>query len=226
MSQPIGVPEADSGTEATSTEGVDGGDDHVEIDAPAANNWWQFADKDAAESWAKNLVTKRLSRDRKTNLEPLQQTNATLEAEVARLKPFEEAAMTDAEKRDAREAALAAEIEELRTFKAQTSRQGQVNEIATEIGLPASMVKFITGEDEAAIRESATDLLNALSEGGSNTGKRTPTPKAPKGDAVPAGDKASSGGGGNNGEPTDEEMIALILEETAKIRKNGGLSFR
>lgn len=204
----------------------EGGEEQGEIEAPAANNWWQFSDKEAAEAWANNLVTKRLTRDRKSNLEPLQQTNATLEAELERLRPLAEKAMTADEKREAEFAAAQQELEELRQFKTQAARTATINEVAAEVGLPASLRSFITadGTDADAVREQATTLLNAMSDGGSNTGKRTPTPKAPKGDEVPAGGQASSGGGGNNGEPSDEEMVQRILAKTAEIRKNGGFS--
>ncbi|MBB5167211.1 DUF4355 domain-containing protein [Mycobacterium sp. AZCC_0083] len=213
-------------TETTTPEVTDGGDGS-ELTPPAANNWWQFGTKEDAESWANNLVTKRLSRDRKANLEPLQQTNATLEAEVARLKPLAERAMSEDEKRDANLAAAQQELEELRNFKAQAARKELVNGIAEEVGLPAHLTAFLTDGDADSIREQATNLLNALSEGGSNTGKRVPPSKAPAptaGDENGGGTTASSGGGGNGSEPSDEELIAQIRDATAEIRKNGGFS--
>ncbi|QSM01066.1 scaffolding protein [Mycobacterium phage Nanosmite] len=206
-------------------EGGDGGDGD-EITPPAANTWWQFASQEEAENWANNLVTKRLSRVQKTKLDPLEQMRATLEAEVARLKPFEEAAMTDAEKRDAREAALQQELETLRTFKAQQERQSLISEIADEAGLDAKFLKFITTDGDAdAIRTQVEDLLNVLSEDGSNTSKRTPKPKAPKADDAETPGKGRGNGGGGNGDESDEALIASILEETAKTRSNGGIRF-
>lgn len=203
-------------------------DSNDALEAPSAQNWWQFETKDAAETWANNVITKRLARERKTNLEPLQQSHATLEAEVARLKPFEEAAMTETEKRDAREAAANQELEALRTFKAQTERQALVNGIVSEVGLPANLVPFLSTEgSEDQIREQATNLLNALSEGGSNTQKRTPKSKtpAPVSQDENGGGSTAAGGGGGNNEDSDDAMLARIMEKTTQLRKNGGISF-
>jgi hypothetical protein len=211
-------------------EGAEDGADAGDITPPAANTWWQFDSKDAAEEWANNLVTKRLSRERKTKIEPLQQSHATLEAEVQRLKPFEEAAMTDAERREARDKETQSELEALRAFKAATERNHLVTSIAEEAGLDPKFLKFVnTDGDEESVRSQITDLLNALSESGSNTGKRTPKSKAPApkdGDENGGGTTASGGGGGNGGDESDEALIASILEETAQIRKNGGFSVR
>lgn len=216
---------------ATPEGAAAGGDsgDNGDLAPPAANNWWQFSDKEAAEAWANNLVTKRLQRERKTNFEPLQQSHATLEAELARLKPLAEKAMTAEEKRDAEFAQAQQEIEDLRSFKAQVERSNLVNGIAIEVGLPDHLTSFLNADaDEASIREQAKNLLNALSEGGSNTGKRKPPAKspAPKDQGDSGNGDSASGGGGGNGEPSDDALIAHILEETAKIRANGGITFR
>jgi coenzyme F420-reducing hydrogenase delta subunit len=210
----------------TGPEGGDGGDGG-DVTPPSANTWWQFETKDAAEEWANNLIQKRLTRDRKTNLEPLQQTNATLEAEVNRLREIEASTMTEAQRIAAKAEADSAELEQLRAFKQSRERQELVNEIAEEAGLDPKFLKFVDTSGTAdEIQQKITDLLNALSEGGSNTGKRTPATKAPK-EPAPQGNPAGtgkSGGGGSDGE-SDDALIADILAETAKIRKNGGIRF-
>ncbi|AEK09933.1 head scaffolding protein [Mycobacterium phage Rey] len=224
MTQPV---DGGAVTPNPAAEGGDGGDNDEAITPPAANTWWQFENQEAAEEWANNLVTKRLSRVQKTKVDPLEQTRATLEAEVARLKPFEEAAMTDAEKRDAREAALSEELDSLKAFKAGIERQQLVTEILGEVGIDPKYAKFISTDGDAdAIRASAEELLNVLSEDGQNAGKRTPKPKAPKADDADAGaGKGRGNGGGGNGDESDEALIASILEATAKTRSNGGIRF-
>lgn len=195
----------------------------VEITPPAASNWWQFTDQGAAETWANNLVTNRLTRVQKTKIDPLEETRATLEAEVQRLKPFEEASLSEGERRDAREAATAQELAELRGFKAQTARTETIRTICDEIGLPIAFATRLVGDDEAAIREDAQTLLNTLSEGGSNA-KKTPPAKTPKTDQ-PAGGSVQPGGGGGDDE-SDDALTQSIIADIEKARARGGLSVR
>ncbi|QNJ56825.1 scaffolding protein [Mycobacterium phage Reindeer] len=218
---------ATPGDPAVLTAGDAGDGDLGDITPPAANTWWKFESQEEAETWANNMVTKRLSRVQKTKIEPLEQMRATLEAEVARLKPFEEAAMTEDEKRQAREAAKDEQIAELLSFKQTVERQQLVNEVLAEVGVDPKFAKFVNTDGDAdSIRASAEELLNALSEGGLNAGKRTPKPKAPKADDADGGDGNGRGnGGGGNGDESDEALIAAILEETAKTRANGGIRF-
>ena len=65
----------DSGTGAEATpngpEGSEGAETG-EITPPTANNWWQFESKEAASEWGNKLVQDRLTRERKTKLDPLQ----------------------------------------------------------------------------------------------------------------------------------------------------------
>ncbi|QNL30731.1 scaffolding protein [Mycobacterium phage Estes] len=222
-----------SGTEAapgtTTEDGIETAEETLEagdLTPPAANTWWQFADQAAAEEWANNLVTKRLSRVQKTKIDPLQQSHATLEAEVARLKPFEDAAMTDAEKRDAREAQKDQQIQELLDWKTGREHTDLIAGMADEAGLDKKFLKYLTAKDAEGIQAQIEDLLNDLSEVGQNAGKRTPKAKAPKADDADAGaGKGRGNGGGGNGDDSDEALIASILEETAKTRGNGGIRF-
>lgn len=190
---------------------------------PAANNWWQFTDKDAAEAWANNLVTNRLARQKTVKIDPLQQSHDTLEAEVQRLKPFEEAALSEGERRERTDAANKAELDRLLAFEASTKRTETIRGIADEISLPASLVKFVVGNDDAELRESAQTLLDALSEGGA-TPKKTPPAKAPKTDPTPGG-SVSPGGGGSD-EESDDALTQSILDEIKLNRSRGGLSIR
>ncbi|WP_052585583.1 capsid assembly scaffolding protein Gp46 family protein [Mycobacteroides abscessus] len=214
----------DAGNDAGA--GDDSGNDGADITPPAANNWWSFESKEAATEWGNKLVTDRLARDRKNKLDPLTAERDTLKAEVERLKQFEAAGQTDAQRWEAEKATLANELQQLREFKASTDRNNLAREIAEEIGLPVRFASRITGDDEDAMRADAQELLDVLSEGGSNT-KKTPAQKAPK-DTAPQGDgprKGQSGGGGSS-EDSDEAMTASILDQIKQDRERGGLTTR
>lgn len=213
---------AGSGAEGA-PEGSEGGAEAGEITPPAANTWWQFENQEQAESWANDLVTKRLTRERKTKLDPIVQERDTLKAELETLRPLKEATQTDAERWQDQLATLTAQNQELLSYKQETSRANLVRQIAEEVGLPASLVSHINGDDEDAIRGNATDLLNALSEGGLNPGgKKTPPLKGPKPEND-GGGSFSPGGGGNSDEPSEAELIKSIKDEVAAQRRNGGL---
>lgn len=204
----------------------EGGDEQGEITPPSANEWWRFESKEAAEEWAKNLVTKRLTRERKTKLDPLQQKHDMLEAEVERLKGLADKSQTDDERDAANAAAVSQELEALRSYKASRERQELIAEVANDAGLDPKFHKFITTDGDAdAIEAQAKELLDALSESGANT-KRTPAPKAPKeesSDEAPAGGNGSGGGGGS-GDESDEALIAEILE-ASKNRQFGTVHY-
>lgn len=197
-----------------------------EITPPESNDWWQFASKDDATTWGNKLVTDRLTRFTKSKLDPIVTERDTLKSEVERLKPLEDATKTDIQKRDDKLAEITPELETLRKFKADTERTGVLTSIAAEEGLDPKFLALInTDGDEDEVRGKIKVLLDALSESGANTGKKTPTPKAPKETGKPAG-KPSQGGGGGNEEESDDAMAASILEQIRKDRANGGLRAR
>lgn len=198
-------------------EGVEGS----EVTGPEANNWWQFGSKDQAEQWANDLITKRLSRHKKAVVDPIQTERDTLKAEVERLRPLEDASKTDVQRFEDRLNAVLPELESLRSFKADTTRSELVRSIAEELGIPAKFTGRIRGDDEDAIRADATELLNVLSEGGSDT-KKVPVTKAPK--ESNGGDKNRGGGGSD--EESDDSLIADILGQVSKDRAKGGLTTR
>jgi hypothetical protein len=208
------------GAEVTTEVTTDDVETDGEITPPETENWWQFASKDQAEAWANNLVSKRITRHKKTHVDPIAAERDTLKAEVDRLKPFEAATQTETERLQAERKSEATELAALREFKAQTEHANLVRSIALEIGLPEAFIPRVTGSTEDEIREDATDLLNALSEGGSNT-KKVPPSKAPK-DADKTENKNLSNGGGGDGE-SDDDLIKDILGQVAQDRKNGGL---
>lgn len=197
--------------------------DAGDITPPASNTWWQFDSQTDAEKWANDLVTKRLSRHKKTSVDPVVEERDTLKAELERLRPLEDATKTDSERFEAEKARITAENVELRAFKAESVRTELVRSIADAEGLPASFIGRVGGSDEVEIREDIQDLLNALSEGGSNTGKKKPPAKAPKANDGAGDGSVSSGGGGNSDEPTDADLAKSILDEAKAQRKNGGL---
>lgn len=223
MTQPAG-----DGAEGGATDADTGAEGNVEVGGivgPEAQNWWQFADKDAAEAWGNKLVTTRLTRERKNKLDPIVTERDTLRAEVDRLKPLEDATKSDIQRRDDALAARDTQIAELLQFKQSRERQDLVRGLAEEAGLPSKFVSRVTGDDEDAIREDIADLLNVLSEGGS-TSKKTPTPKAPKSSGTPNGRRVSSGGGGSDDDESDDALAASILESIRKDRGRGGLTTR
>lgn len=207
--------------------GDQGGAADDAISAPqASNNWWQFESKDDAEKWANDLITKRLSRHKKSVVDPIEQERDTLRAELEQLRPLKEATQTDTERWEAKLQAATAELDSLRQFKAETTHREMVRNIAEELGLPAKFISRVRGDDEDAIREDITDLLNVLSEGGSTPGKKTPTPKAPKAPEDEGKKSGTPGGGGDDSAKTDEDLIKEILGQAAKDRANGGLTTR
>lgn len=205
--------------------GADAVDDIGELTPPAANDWWQFTSKEDAEAWGNKLVTNRLARVQKTKLDPVTAERDTLNAEVERLRPLEAAGQTDSQRWESEKATLVQEVSELRDYKAQNERANLVRQIAEEEGLPARFVGRVSGDDEDAIRDDIKDLLNVLSEGGSNTGKKTPPAKSPKGSDSQGAGSMQSGGGGN-AEASDADLTASILEDIAKDRSRGGLHTR
>lgn len=214
----------DAGNDAGA--GDDSGADAGDLTPPSANDWWTFDSKEAATEWGNKLVTDRLARMQKSKLDPLVQERDTLKAEVERLKPLEASTQTDAQRWESEKANLANELQQLRDFKASTERVNLARDIAEEIGLPARFASRISGDDEDAMRADAQELLDVLSEGGSNT-KKTPAQKAPK-DPAAQGDaprKGQSGGGGSS-EDSDEAMAASILDQIKQDRARGGLTTR
>lgn len=214
----------DAGNDAGA--GDDSGAEAGELTPPVANNWWTFDSKEAATEWGNKLVTDRLARMQKSKLDPLVQERDTLKAEVERLKPFETSTQTDAQRWESEKENLANELQQLRDFRASTERDNLARSIAEEIGLPARFVSRISGSDEDAMRADAQELLDVLSEGGSNT-KKTPAQKAPK-DPAAQGDaprKGQSGGGGSS-EDSDEAVAASILDQIKQDRARGGLTTR
>lgn len=212
----------DAGTGAEGTPAAEGGAEAGEISPPAANTWWQFESQDQAEKWANDLVTKRLSRERKTKLDPLQQERDTLKAELDRLKPLEDATKTDFQRLEEKLNNTTSELDQLRQYRAQQERTNLVRQVADEVGIPANFLARVRGDDEDSIRQDAQDLLNALSEGGSTPGKKTPPAKAPKESGNNGGGSVASGGGSSS-EESDDVMIKTILEQAQKERRNGGL---
>lgn len=216
----------DAGTGADNTSGPEGdGVDAGEITPPAANDWWKFETKEAAAEWGNKLVQDRLGRFKKSNLNPIEQERDTLKAEIEKMKPVFEASLTDNDRREAREEALKQELEELRTFRTRTERTSQINGIADEVGLDKKFLKFVTVGDDAdedAIRTNIKDLLDVLSEGGSNT-KQPPKQKAPKETDAPKGKQLQSGGGADS-DDTDDALSNDIIAEIRNRRKNGGLT--
>lgn len=212
--------EAGAGAEDTAAEG---GAEAGDVTPPAANEWWKFESKDAAEAWTNDLITKRLARQKKTQIDPLVQERDTLSAEVEQLRPLREATQTDSERWESKFNAQAEEITKLRDYQAQNERNNLVRNIADEMGLPASFLGRVSGADEDAIREDIQSVLDALSEGGFNsTGKVTPPQKNPK-PAGNGGGSVGSGGGSNQDEPSDDDVVASILEGAKKSRQFGGL---
>jgi hypothetical protein len=206
--------------------GADGGAGSEDISAPEASNaWWQFSSKDDAEKWANDLITKRLSRHKKSVVDPIEQERDTLRAEVERLKPLEDATKTDAERWESEKKTLLDEVTSLRAFKAEQSHREMVRSIAEELGLPAKFIPRVRGDDEDSVREDITELLNVLSEGGSTPGKKVPASKAPK-ESENGGKKSLSSGGGGSDEQSDDDLIKEILGQVAKDRANGGLMTR
>lgn len=215
--------DAGAGAEGTTApEGGAEGAEAGEITGPEGQNWWQFGSKTDAEEWANNLVTKRLSRERKTKLDPIAQERDTLRAEVERLKPLEDATKTDFQRLEEKLNSQASELEQLRGYRSQQERTNLVRSIAEELGLPSHFTPRVRGDNEDAIREDVQDLLNVLSEGGSNTGKKTPPSKAPKPENS-GGGSVSSGGGSSSDTTSDDDLIKSIVEQTNQERRNGGL---
>lgn len=224
MSEDAGTgAEGTEGAAQGAAEGAENGSEAGDLSGPAANTWWQFPDQSAAEKWANDLVTKRLSRERKTKLDPVLQERDTLKAELDQLRPLKEATQTDAERWESKFQQVNSELEQLRSYRSQQERSNLVRQIADEVGLPASFHSRIRGDDEDSIREDAQDLLNVLSEGGSNTGtKKAPPQKAPKPESK-GGGSVSSGGGGKADEPSDDELAKDIISAVSKQRRTGGL---
>lgn len=197
-------------------------DDDSGITPPEADSWWQFANKEAAEKWSNDLITKRLTRHTKSVVNPLETERDTLKAEVARLSPLEDATKTEIQRAQDALKAVQPELDALREFKSQTTHSELVRSIADELGLPAKFIPRVRGKDEDAIREDISELLNVLSEDGSNA-KKVPPAKAPKeSDKKP--DKTPGGGGSDD--ESDESLIADILGTINKDRAKGGLTTR
>jgi hypothetical protein len=210
---------AESAPEGAAAEGGEAGD----ITAPpASNTWWQFGTQGDAESWANELVTKRLARQKKSQLDPVVQERDTLRAQVQELLPLKEATQTDTERWESKFNAQAEELNSLRESQSKSQRDNLVRQIADEEGLPASFLARVSGGDEDEIREDIKSVLNALSEGGFNPGKKTPATKNPK-PAGSGGGSVGSGGGSDTDEPDDEALTKSILEQARRQRKFGGL---
>lgn len=215
--------DAGTGAEGTPEGAADGGAESGDITPPAANQWWQFTDQAAAESWANDLVTKRIARHKKTAVDPVVQERDTLKAEVEQLRPLREATQTDTERWESKLNAQTQQIDELLAYRSKNERDNLVRQIAGEEGLPASFLGRVSGDDEDAIREDIKSVLDALSEGGfNNTGKKTPPQKNPK-PAGNGGGSVGSGGGSDSDEPDDAAQVASILEAAKKQRGFGGL---
>lgn len=210
-----------TGPEVT-TPVVDDAPDAGEITPPESKEWWKFADKAEAEAWGNKLVTNRLTRERKTNLDPVVAERDTLKAEVEELRPLKLANQTDAERRDAEFAVITAQNLELSTFKAERVRTDLVRDIAEELDLPARFIPRIVGKTDEEIRTDITDLLNVLSEGGQNT-KQAPKSKAPKETEAKKTETLLSGGGGADEEDLSAEQIMAELD---KRRGNSAFQLR
>lgn len=193
------------------------GEDTSEGLTPPENNgeWWKFSDKTTAEDYFNKQITKRLARVEKTKINPLVGERDTLRAEVDRLKPFEDATKSADERKDARIAELEQSLAPLAEYKKSNEHSNLVRQIAEEVGLPASFVSRVRGDDEDSIREDAQSLLDALSESGSNS-KQAPKPKSPQEKKQKDPENLRPGGGGE----TEEDDVSAILEKLAKNRGN------
>lgn len=211
------------GAPSTGPEGSEGeGADDEGVSAPAASNdWWQFGSKADAETWANDLVSKRLSRHKKTTVDPIAAERDKLKAEVEELRPLREATQTDSERWESKFNAQAEELNSLRESHSKSERDNQVRTIADEMGLPSSFLSRVSGSDEDSIREDIKSVLDALSEGGFNTGKKTPAPKNPVPKGKSGGGSVGSGGGSDSDEPDDDSLSKSIIEAASKNRSWG-----
>lgn len=204
-------------------EGEGGSEGGEGVTPPASNTWWQFGSQSDAETWANDLVTKRLARQKKSQLDPVVQERDTLKAQVQELLPLKEATQTDTERWESKFNAQAEELNSLREFRSKAERDSLVRQIADEEGLPSSFLARVSGSDEDSIRDDIKSVLNALSEGGFNTGKKTPVTKNPKSSGSGNGGSVGSGGGSDSDEPDDDALAKSILEQAKQQRKFGGL---
>lgn len=216
------APDPGAGNAAPGDTNADG-NENAGVTAPEADSWWQFANKEAAEKWGNDLITKRLTRHTKTVVNPLETERDTLKAEVERLRPLEDAKKTDVQRFEDRLNAVLPELESLRDYKAQTTHSELVRSIAEELGLPVKFVSRVRGKDEDAIRDDISELLNVLSEDGPNA-KKVPPAKAPK--ESDKSDKKNQAGGGGQDDESEESLIADILGQVTKDRARGGLTTR
>lgn len=214
---------AGAGPEAPEA-GAAGGEEAGDITPPpASNTWWQFGSQADAEAWSNDLVTKRLARQKKSQLDPVVQERDTLRAQVQELLPLKEATQTDTERWESKFNAQAEELNGLREFRSKSERDSLVRKIADEEGLPASFLARVSGADEDEIRDDVKSVLNALSEGGFNPGKKTPATKNPKPAGSAGGAAVGSGGGSDPEELDDDALTKSILEQARQQRKYGGL---
>lgn len=213
-SNPASPADGGAAQEASQSAGAAAGTEHEEITAPESGGWWQFKSKDDAAAWANDIVEKRLARERK-KYDPVLQERDTLKAEIEELRPLKEATLTDSQRWESEKSALTSELEELRAFRQNAERTNLVREIAEEKGLPAKLVKWVSGDDADSITQSVEELLNDLSEVGQTVKK--PAQRKPKeSDGDEPGKKGyASGGGGNDDGFSTEAVLQKMREHRA-----------
>jgi len=201
----------DAGTEVTETDTAD------VVTPPESNGWWQFQSKEEAAEWANTIVEKRLARERK-KYEPVLQERDTLKAEIEELRPLKEATLTDSQRWESERAALTSELEELRNFRKDAERSNLIRDIAEEKGLPAKLVKWVSGDDADAITQSVEELLNDLSEVGKPT---KPASQRPRETGSQPATQGVSGGGSDADE--DSTVTARIIKKYRESRNTFSL---
>jgi hypothetical protein len=123
----------------------------------------------------KDVLPKRLSRKEAEVYKSLgikgPDDYATIAEKAKNFDVSQEAQKTEDEKRAERDAQRDREFDELRNNLKERDRKLLINEVADELEIPKKLRQYLTGDDEDSLRESATSLLDAVSEFGGSKKK-------------------------------------------------------
>lgn len=168
-----------------------------------------------------DVLPKRLARKEKEVLKALGLNSLDEYATIAsKAKDYDEKVAKDQTEEDRRAAQDAERDRQLAALQSDLKARDHkilIGEVADELEVPKKLRKFLQGDDEDTLRESAQALLDAMSEVG---GPKNDTKKTTTQDSVKEKKVVHGGGGPKPDQTVDTKKLA------EKIYKSGGVLAR
>ena len=204
----------DDDTELDDDEGEDKSKKSTKVDdQKLTKSEWQ-------EIFEKDVLPKRLSRKEKEVFKTLgingPDDYATINSKAQKYDSEIASKQSDDEKRATREAERDKQFADLQRDLKARDYKILVGEVADDMEVPKKLRKFLKGEDEDSLRESAQDLLDAMSEVGGN--KEDDTKKKNTKDTVTETKVVHGGGGAKKDQTVDPKALAeKILKRNSNL---------